>query len=166
MAEVTRKTNEWRSYKPSNAGTGAASKIQVKVIDNGPKGRDVQSFWVAAKQTGVDENKNASFAWDQKVAPDKNVVLKMGENDIGEILSVINRQKDKAELYHQNESGNTTFRLERLTGDKGVYFRVRLAKKTASGLVEVSHGLTTGEIEILRVLLADIIRLDYGWQTA
>lgn len=166
MAEVIHKTNEWRSYKPSKSGAGAASKLQVKVIEGGPKGRQIQSFWVAAKQVGKDENNEfAKFAWDQKEL-DKNVVLKLGENDIGDILAVINRQKDKSELYHQNPNGSTTFQFNRIVNDqKVVSYSVRLAKKGKDGvLVEVKHGLTAGEVEILRILLADIIRLDYGWQ--
>ena len=166
MAEVIHKTNEWRSYKPSKMGNGAASKLQVKVIEGGPKGRQIQSFWVAAKQDGKDENNEfAKFSWDQKEV-DKNVVLKLGENDIGDILAVINRQKDESKIYHQNPNGSTTFSFNRIvSADKNISYAVRLAKKGKDGvLVEVKHGLTVGEVEILRILLADIIRLDYGWQ--
>lgn len=164
MGAAIRKSSEWRSYKPSKSGSGAASKIQVKVLDN--KYKDVQAFWVGSKQTGVDANGNASFAWDQVKEANQNVVLKLGENDIGEILSVINRQKDKAELFHKNANGSTTFQFVRMVNDqKVVSYHVRLAKKGKDGaLIEVKHGLSVGEIEILRILLGDIIRLDYGWQ--
>ena len=61
--EVKKKGTQWRVYKPTKSGTGAASRLEMKVVEEERKSsggstftyRDVQLFWVASPQTGTDE---------------------------------------------------------------------------------------------------------------
>ena len=91
--QTNRKKTQWRVYKPNKSGSGAASRLEMKVVEdertgaNGPfTVRDVQLFWVASPQTGTDSNGNASFSWSQK-EDNKSVTLKLGETDVGEVLA-------------------------------------------------------------------------------
>jgi hypothetical protein len=123
---------------------------------NGPfTVRDVQLFWVASPQTGTDNNGNASFAWSQK-EDSKSVTLKLGETDVGEVLAVLNNEKEEAGqtggkfsgIYHQNSKG----------------YYIRLARKTKSGVLsEVKHTLSLGEAQILKVILERAVIEKYQW---
>ena len=173
--QTNRKKTQWRVYKPNKGSSGAASRLEMKVVEdertgaNGPfTVRDVQLFWVASPQTGTDSNGNASFSWSQK-EDNKSVTLKLGETDVGEVLAVLNNEKEEAGqtggkfsgIYHQNSKGSTTFSFKKSVG-KGYY--IRLAKKTKSGVLsEVKHTLSLGEAQILRVILERAVIEKYQW---
>ncbi len=169
-----KKAKEWRVYKPKKTNDGAASKLELRVDlkereKDGKKFtvRNVLIFWVSSKQTGMDANENASFGWDDD---DKQVTIKLGEVDLGEILAVLNNQKDATggsvgtyagKLFHKNERGSTTFSLAK--GKNGGYY-VGITKKIgANPAVQISHTLTFGEAEILRVVIESAIRHIYMW---
>lgn len=173
---ATRKKTQWRVYKPNKGGTGAASRLEMKVVEEERTGkdgnsftiRDVQMFWVASPQTGTDSNGNATFSWG--VTDDtQSVTMKVGEADIGEILTVLNNDKEEAGqtggkfsgIYHQSAKGSTTFSFKKADG-KGYY--IRLARKPKEGsLIEVKHTLSLGEGQVLKVLLEQAIKQQYQW---
>jgi len=169
---AVKKKEEWRVYKPKKTNDGSASKLELKIVTTQKEKdgksfsiRDVQLFWVSAKQTGVDANGNASFGWGDDT---KNVTLKLGEVDIGEILAVLTGQKDQSGakgekfngLFHKNASGSTSFLLQR--GDSG--YSLRVSKKVgAKPPVAVTHQITFGEGQVLRVILEAAVRQSYQW---
>ena len=167
---VLKKQQQWRVYKPTKDGKGAASRLELKIITtpktSGDKvfvDREVQVFWVASPQTGVDSNDNAMFSWKDK--DDKlSVTLKLGEPDIGDLLAVLTGVKNAVGtgkgIYHQNDKGNTSFTFE-VVQDRG--YSIRLAKMVSGKLTQVKHTLTWGEGAVLRVLLESIIRQTYLW---
>lgn len=167
-----KKQAQWRVYKPKKTNDGAASKLECKVVTftkekDGQKFpvRKVQIFWVSTQQTGTDANDNASFGWEDEK---KQVTLKLGEVDLGEILAVLNGKKTVAGvtdgkykgIYHQNEKGNASFLLERK--DTGYYLRVS-KKVGAMAPVVVMHQISLGEGEILKVIIEAAVRLTYQW---
>ena len=166
-----RKQTQWRVYKPNKNSTGAASRLEMKTVitERGDvEIRDVQLFWVASPQTGTDEKGQASFAWREQ-DDKKSVTLKLGESDVGELLAVLNNEKEEAGqsggkfsgIYHQNPNGSTTFSFKKAEG-KGYY--IRLAKKPNGGeLTEVKHTLSFGEAQILKVLLERAVIEKYQW---
>ena len=174
--EVKKKGTQWRVYKPNKSGSGAASRLEMKVVEEqreGLKGnsflyRDGQLFWVSSPQTGTDSKGNATFAW--SVSGDtQSITLKMGETDVGEVLAVLNNEKEEAGqsggkfsgIYHQTSKGSTTFNFKKADG-KGYY--IRLAKKPNGGsLTEVKHTLSLGEAQVLKVLLERAIQQKYQW---
>ena len=173
---VTRKQEQWRIYKPRKDGSGAASRIEMKIVSDEKPGkdgktypvRDVQMFWVASPQTGYSDNGNASFSWSQ-ANDSKSVTLKLGEHDIGEILATLSGLKVEAGqtggkysgLFHQNSRGSTTLQFKRMEGQG---YALRLARKPKGGNVqEVKHTISFGEGEVLRVLLESAVRQIYRW---
>ena len=173
--EILKKNSQWRCYKPKKDGKGAASRIEVKIVktekqsEDGKKFeiRDVQAFLVSSPQEGEDQNKNAKFSWSNK-DDKKSVTMKLGENDIGEMLAVLNGIKNKAGtdsgIFHQNPNGNTTLSFEYNNANDRKYYSLRLAKKGKDGkLVAVSHLVSVGEAQILKVLLERIILTTYNW---
>lgn len=167
---VLKKQAQWRVYKPKKDHKGAASRLELKIIttpkmsgDNQFTDREVQVFWVASPQTGVDSNDNAMFSWKDK--DDKlSVTLKLGEPDIGDLLAVLTGQKKAVGtgkgIYHQNERGNTSFTFELVEGSG---YKVRVAKMVGGKLTAVAHTISLGEAQVLRVLLESIIRQTYLW---
>lgn len=171
--QTFRKRQQWRVYKPKKSNDGAASRLEMKIVvkeEEGKNGkytnREVFVFWVSAQQTGTDANGNASFGWED---PAKNVTLKLGEPDIGEILNVLNGAKDQAGtvggkfegLFHQNEKGSTSFSLKK--ADNGGYY-LRVSKKVGTGApVIVTHQISLAEGQILKILLEASVRQSYQW---
>lgn len=173
MAEQNNNTviyfGEYRIYKPNKSNNGAATKIQGK-IKNTPY-REVQLFWEASQQIGMDGD-NAKFGWDDD---EKKVVFKMDTPDIGEILAVLNYEKDNAGpkgkdgkyngIFHQNPRGNTVLQFARLRKeDEPHTYWVKLTSKKGGKLVEVKHVITPAEAQILKVLLEKSVELIYNWQ--
>ncbi len=169
-----KKLKEWRVYKPKKTNDGAASKLELRVDfkEKPPTTKDskpflvrkVLVFWVSAKQTGVDANGNASFGWDD---PTKNVTIKLGEVDLGELLAVFagakpntGQPEDKG-LFHKNERGSTSFNLKR--NDAGGYYVKATKKFNNEPAVQISHTLTYGEAEVLRLLVESAVRQTYLW---
>ena len=163
---------EYRIYKPKNDNNGAASKLQLKVKIE--KYREVQIFWEASQQTGIDANQNASFAWDD---PKRKVIFKLDTPDIGELLAVINGSKDYAGpspkagakippgMYHQNSAGNTVMQFSAMRNEKNLIngYYVRLTAKRGDGpAIEVKHTVSIAEAQIIKIFLEEAVKLILG----
>lgn len=170
MGEVSRKATQWRCYKPRKGNDGAASKLEVKVVNkkciskDGKtyEDREVMLFWVSTPQIGIDEKQNATFAWQDN---EKTVTLKLGEADIGELLAVLSKQKtnigsDKG-VFHKNDKGNSGFSFS--YNEQYKNYSIRASKKIGEKLSVVQHSITIGEACVLRVLLEEAVRLMYQW---
>jgi len=173
VAQVDRKDAEWRVYKPKKTKDGAASKLELKVI-NTPTTKDGKTYYrrnaevflVSTKQTGEDDNGNASFGWSDSSL---TVTAKLGETDLGEILALLNWKKKVAGaetgkykgIFHKNDKGSTSILLER--SDNG-YYSLRIAKKVGNdGPSVVSHTISFGEAEVLKIVIEAAIRAKYNW---
>lgn len=170
--------SEFRIYKPRKDSNGkfvgAASKVQVVKKKNRDGYDEVMVFWTSANQTGEDEKGNSRFDWKSDKNPEsKQVVMLLGDPDIGEILCVLNGVKNKVGqpsgkgLFHQtNDTASSSFSLEkRQNSDPSKYddgYIMRISSKRNNELVAVSHSLSLGEGEILRVMLSNAIIEKYG----
>lgn len=160
--------SELRFYKPNKEGNGAASKIQLvdKMVEkDGSKFNKVMLFWVSAQQNGKDEDDNAKFFWEPK--DNRQVTMKLGDPDVGEILAVLNGVKKEAGssmgLYHKNENGSSSLQFKaniQATGLAGYYIRLAFQDKNKK-VTEVKHSLTLGEAEILKLLLERYVLKKY-----
>ena len=173
---------EFRIYKPrkdkEGKFVGAASSITVrrdkKTKANGFETNDVVIFWTATNQTGEDANGNAKFDWRSEKNPNgKQVIMSLGDPDVGELLAVLNGVKDRVGqpsgkgLYHQtSETANSALTFERRKSNDPTKFDdgylVKLSSKRDGELIAVSHTLSLAEAEILRVILTDSIVSQYG----
>jgi hypothetical protein len=164
---------EYRIYKPKQTGDGAASALQMRTQPT-PYGDNHIVFWKVTRQTGVDDKKNASFAWKDD---SKTISIKLEEVDIAEILALLNGQKAGLGmpdgkggfkgLYHQSDRSNTIFTLNKLAGKDGQLpayaLRISTKRKDAKEALVIQHMLNLGELEVLKVLLTRALARMYGW---
>jgi len=145
-------------YKARNSGDGAASQWDLSADKN-------CVFLEMAKQKGKNDDGNASFDWQSKIA------FKLGLSDIGEILAVLcgvqkgvgpldsSSNKHKG-LFHSNKSGNAILNFGK--DDHGI-FHIRLSVKKGDEQTRVQHTLTKGEACTLGVLLRHAVVCICGW---
>jgi len=177
---------EFRIYKPFKDKTtgqfkGAASKIElrrkdVEKVDAEGKKYTVYEwmmFWTGTVQKGEDDKGNASFDWQTKEKPGKQVCLKLGDPDVGDLLAVLNGQKPQVGgmagkgIYHENDKGNSSLTFKYNDGKvDGAQkyepsYRVRVSSKIGSTLVAAEHSITLGEAEILKEILLGYVRKKY-----
>lgn len=167
------RNSSFRVYKARKTGDGSASSWSLG-------GKDGLSLYLEmARQNGeLDSNNNATFDW-KKFDKDTNtfsggaISAKLGLPDIGEILLVLNGVKkavghEGKGLFHKNANGSTTINFSTWEKDNQVLgFNVRVASKSSlnnNEVVSVSHALTLGEAECLRVLLNDSILQLTQWR--
>lgn len=163
-----------RIYKPykndANQPTGHASKIDYRANNKKTEG---VLFWTITKQTAVEDEKgNAAFGWED---PRKTVTMKLGLPDIGELLAVLEAQKDQAGpnngkgLFHQNKNGNSSlkFKFEAGTEKSPPRYGIQIGGKVeGSDLVTLSHSLTLGEGVILREFLKGFVQFHFNVPTS
>lgn len=165
--------------KVTKEAKGSASKIEVKdkIFNKGKENEYKQQcvFWTSTKQTGEDSNGNASFNWVSEKNPDgKQVIMSLGDPDIGEILAVLNGVKEQVGppngkgIYHEtSETANSSFKFSRIKlkpeqiGVKDGGYSMTISSKKDGQLLSVSHTLSLAEAEILKVILTDSVRRKY-----
>jgi hypothetical protein len=176
---------EYRIYKPrlDQAGkpSGSATKWEAGWKDvkgaNGKTYKEIQMFVTGTNQGGTGKEENAVFDWKTTKNPTgKQVLMKLGDADVGEILAVLGRHKDKlggpagSGLFHKNPKNpkaSSTLQIEfapsRDTKQYDPNFKLRLSFKDEKSLVIVqNHIISLGEAEILRNLLEGAIRRKYS----
>ncbi len=144
-------------YKARGDGSGAVSQWSL-----GSKGDCV--FLEMTNQNGKDDN-NAKFDWENKIR------FKLGESDIGELLSVLigiqngvgpfdeTKKKHKG-LFHSNKSGNAILYFG---NDDNGRLGIRLSVKKDGQQSRVQHSITAGEACVLSTLLRQAIEIMYNW---
>lgn len=161
--------NEMRIYKvsPKDFSRGAASKFQLRVKPTKYED-EILVFVETSRQTGQDDNGNATFAWKDK---EQTICIKLEEVDLGELLTVLNGVKDslgqKGSLFHQTSKGNSTLSLNRAVKDgvpSGYYFEVSRKINETNAVLRIKHTISLAEAEILRVLFMDAISRKYRWR--
>jgi hypothetical protein len=143
-------------YKAKNSGDGAASQWNL--------GSDKDCvFLEMSNQKGKDKNGNASFDWENKIC------FKLGESDIGEILSVLTglqqgvgafdtEKKKHKGLFHQNQKGNAVLYFGK---DKYGKFGIYLSVKRGEDRTIIKHTISNGEACVLGVLLRRALEVMY-----
>ena len=158
--KMIRMYKEHRIYKPNKNKDGAASKLQLKLIkdenETAKNKRKIMLFWVICQQTGIDQNNNATFGWQDE---EKYVTIKLGEIDVGKILTTLNLLTKETKIFHQNPKGNTTLTMSRT--DKG--YNLRISKQINKKVTAISHSIAPEEAEILKILLKQVIINIYQW---
>ena len=138
--------SDLRFYRPNKDKKGTASSVELRKKED-----EWFLFWVGTHQTGEDANGNASFDWKNK---ENSVTIKLGENDVGELLAALNGAKghvgQKAEqgLYHKNLKGSSSLQFAKVENG----YKVRLASKVGEKLTQVTQVLSLSDAEQLKVL--------------
>lgn len=136
-------------WKPNNNGTGAVAHFDFKPFNPSKPNEESCFFVVMMPQNPV---KDAT----PKFLKDKKLTVKLGLNDIGDMLAVIAGRKDGcgtmkdggwSGLYHKNQQGNAIINFGNREGSYGISVSV---KKGTGSAEKLSIGLTLGEIEILQ----------------
>src|SRR5687768_2180190 len=115
--------NEFRTYRASKDGkSGVASKWQLTYKqDRDGKYGQWMIFLNLAQQKGFDKNDNAAFGWKPE---DGGITVKLGENDIGELISVLEGRKlglgTEGTLYHESPGGGSKI-IYMTSNEKGFY---------------------------------------------
>ena len=139
---------EYRIYRPNKQGNGTASKVSMRT-NKETRYNDKYLFWEIAPQTGVDENKNASFDWRTKDKKDtKSIVVKIGLPDCGEMLAVLKGRAESVDLFHQNQHGNSVIKFGWNNKKLGIQIS---SKKGDAEPNRLQHGISIGEAAILEV---------------
>lgn len=148
----------FRIFRANKDKTGSASSINIRTT-KGEYEDESMLFWQATKQNPEDDKAgNATFAWKDKT---KTVNIKLAEPDLGSLLATLNGVQKECKLFHQNAKGSTTLTLS--PSDKGG-FTVKLSSKVGNEQpVQVFHGISTPEAELLRVLLQQAVIRFYNW---
>lgn len=145
-------SKELRIYKPKKTGDGAASKVQMIIKDKG-KYKEYNCFWEITKQTGVDKEGNASFAWSKDKDRNGSITVKMGLPDIAEFLLVLAGKKEEAKLFHKNTKGNTAINFKKYNDG----FAIQISNQVDKVLTKHQHLISGGEGLILEILLKDYL---------
>jgi hypothetical protein len=106
------------------------------------------------------ENGNATFDWKG------GITVKLGENDLGELISVLERRKSEVGyqgkgLFHQTAKGNKVVNFA-LYEDKGYSLKVS-AQDNEKNRSEVKQVMSFAEASLLLVLLKRAVEKIYGW---
>jgi len=163
---------EFRVYKPKGKAEGTALKVQYRIKIKEEKYKEPMVFMEIARQTGVDENKNAKFDWaSQEHLDRKNVTMKIGIPDAAELIQVLTGKKNQvgpppkagqkvgAGLFHQNKNGNTIMKFGTMAQYAGYSMQISTSKENSFRI-----SLTEGEGVVLRLLLERFIILYYCWE--
>ncbi len=147
-------SKEFRVYRANKTNTGTATAWQLaNKKDN--KYDPFMVFLIGTNQTGSDENGNAKFDWQNAIN------VKMGENDLGEFIAVLERRKDELKLFHETPGGgNKVINFSLL--DKGYGLKISAQDKDKNNK-QVSQVIGFGEAAVLLVLLKRAVEQIYQW---
>jgi len=149
-----------RFYRISKEYTGCAVAFELSYKENN-KYDKYQAFLMAAKQAnGDDANGNAKFDWDN------GITVKLGENDLFEILSVLEGRKEsvgtKGSLFHQTPGGgNKSIGLQEK--DNGFFLSISAQNKEKTEVKKVFMNLSHSEASGLCVLIKKTIERIFEW---
>lgn len=153
--------SNYRIYRANNNGDGSASEFQLS-FKKDEQYNPYLLFLVMAPQGPDNANGDATFLWKEK-----GITVKLGENDIGEIIAVLDGRKDtlgmKGSLYHQTPNGGNKAIVLNRNEKGGFWLSVSGQDKDKNSLGKYSHSISDGEASILSTLLkAAVVRL-FGW---
>ncbi len=153
-------------YKPRQNGEGGAIQLQLSYKKDNER-EPWMVFLEAAKQSGKNDKGNDTFDWDNKI------VVKLGENDLGEMISVLEGRKDavggeRGTLFHNTPGGGNKVigfqaAIDNDGNRTGYYLNISAQsadKKTSSKVGIVIHH---HEASLFLVLLKRAVERSYCW---
>lgn len=148
----------YRIYRANKDKKGSASAWQLS-FKNQDKFNPYVCFLNVAKQLPEDDaNGNAKFDWDN------SITVKLGDNDIGEIISVFERRKTsvgmKGALYHQSPNGGN--KIVNLEASEHGYSMSVSSQDKDKNTNRVNQTIGHGEAAFLLVLLKRYVEIIYG----
>lgn len=154
---------DFRIYRPNKTQDGVAAAIQLSYKTKLQYDK-WQLFLVIAPQTGLDEKNNAQFAWND---PAKAITVRLGDNDVAEMLAVLVGRKKVAggkNLFHQTPGGgNKAIVFSRKDNGDGYYIRVSAQDADRKNIGPLSIVFSEGEGVVLSILLRSAVNKMYGW---
>jgi hypothetical protein len=151
---------ELKVYRANKTGTGCASSFKNSYQEEG-KFAGWSTFLTMAKQDPETKDvKAAKFEWKQ------GVVVSLGENDIGEILSVLyGFQKEagyKGNLYHQTDSATKNIKFAQADNENGYVLSVQGKDSSGNQIGPFFHTMSFGEGLLLKIFLEESVRKIYS----
>lgn len=150
---------QFRIYRANKNKTGTASSWQLSFKQD-RKFDQYHLFLNITNQANQDDDDgNAKFNW----KTDQEIIVNLGENDIGGLLSVLEGRTGEIGLFHESpKGGNKTIGLTR--NDKGFYLNVTSkGKEKTDPVIKHSQALSFTEASILTVLLRRALERIYSW---
>lgn len=152
---------DFRVYRANKTNNGTASGWQLSYKKDKEYDK-YEMFLMLANQKGEpDENGNAKFDWDG------GITVKLGENDIGEIMSVLEKRKTEVGfngkgIFHKTAKGNKVIYFSALEDGKGFGLKVS-AQDNEKNKREIRQVIGTHEASVLLTLLRRGVEKMYGW---
>lgn len=147
---------DFRVYRANKTNSGVASSWQLSYKDKEKFDKYMMFLQMAKQSPDVDKNNNAQFLWKE------GVTVKLGENDIGQILAVLERRQELAKLFHESpDGGNKVINLTAV--ENGYTLYVSAKAKDAKDSIRFNQTLSFGEASILCTLIKTAIQKIYGW---
>lgn len=140
---------QYRIYRMNKSNSGCAIALQLSYKKDNEYDK-YQMFLIGANQLKENNsNGDATFDW-------KNpITVKLGENDLGEILAVLEGRKDavgyKNGLYHETPGGGSKI-INFQAVENGYSLNIS-AQDKEKNLKKVFLTLTHGEASIMAVLI-------------
>lgn len=154
------KPRQLRFYRPRQEKNGCASAWELS-FKKDEKYEPWLFFLTVAPQTGVDNDGNAAFDWKEKA-----ITVKMGENDIGEIMAVLDGRQDQAgfkgSLFHKTPAGGNK-NIQFIRTDTGFSLKVSAQNKDKQVTGPYFHAISNGEAAVLLTLLRRAVEQIFGW---
>ena len=145
-------------YKPNKQEKGCALQFQLstkqEVVYNDKEFLVNYLFLTGAHQKGKNENGNAIFDWQN------GITIKLGLNDIGELLAVLSNRQGSAQLYHQTPKDNKIIKLQK--EENGTY-RLGISQKVGGDADRMQQTLSTSDASILYECLRYASLKLLGW---
>jgi hypothetical protein len=159
-------SKEVRFYRPNkDISKGSAVSIQVVEKAKGEKYKEWNMFLTLTKQTGVDDNNNAEFAWKDDT---KTITIKMGPEDVTDILAVLEGKKEKISTtrdgdgrFHQNAKGNTVLKFAPGKMGGGSYYIGASSKLKTGETKSVSQLISITDAITIDIVFREFIRMLY-----
>lgn len=156
---LAKKDNYLAIYKANKNTTGAALQLRLH--------RDFEcAFFEAALQIDDMDSSNP-YDWGKKI------VVKLGESDIGKLLSLLEDKVDSLKLFHQNEKGSKIVEVKKQTGNYKGYFMTISASmketvdkdgnKVPAKNTRVSLPIGDDEAELMKLALKTAYNRILGW---
>ena len=147
-------SKQFRVYKPKKTDDGSVSAWEISYKKD--KYDHYEFFLEMANQLpGKDKNDNQQFDWENKIT------AKLGALDIGEILLVLERQKDsvgsKGSLFHKTSKGNKVINFNYLEKYKSFGLKISSQDEKTKKTIAFNQLISLSEGVIIRELLKSAI---------
>lgn len=135
------------------------SELQVKLakpsIDKDGNKKKGAVFFEIANAIGGDTE--GRIDWDNKI------IMKIGTNDIAQILHGLRTRSKEIKLFHQNDAGSTTCVIKEGEGQYAGTFGLQVFKAVGQEKKQSSVFLSGPDMVVLSSLLDSALPVTLGW---